>query len=194
MAAPYTLRQGQFLAYIHTYTRLHRQPPSESEMAYFFGVSPPSVHQMVVTLERRGLLQRTPGLARALRVLLPPEALPNLDGAPPPVAMAAAYPRLAAWIGQGGRVELGRADDGPRPGRKRCGVAGPGELLWPGRAAAGPGSEPGHVGGGLAIHGQHERIDRAGAGLAEGLGDHGERPPRIHAVVHQQNRRAAQRG
>ncbi len=26
--------------------------------------------------------------------------------------MAAAYPRLAAWIGQGGRVELGRADDG----------------------------------------------------------------------------------
>jgi len=111
MAAPYTLRQGQFLAYIHTYTRLHRQPPSESEMAYFFDMSPPSVHQMVVTLERRGLRQRTPGQTRALRVLLPPEALPNLDGAPP-VAMAAAYPRLAAWIGQDGGVELGRADDG----------------------------------------------------------------------------------
>ena len=129
MAAPYTLRQGQFLAYIHTNTRLHRQPPSESEMAYFFGVSPPSVHQMVVTLERRGLLQRTPGLARALRVLLPPEALPNLDGASPPVAMAAAYPRLAAWIGQGGRVELGRADDG----RSMARVLDASGVVWQGQ-------------------------------------------------------------
>ena|SRR2546430_5600342 len=114
MAAPYTLRQGQFLAYIHAYTRLHRQPPSEAEMAAFFGVSPPSVHQMVVTLERRGLIARTPGQARSLRVLLPPTALPDLDSGQTPLrqepAFEATYPHLAQWIMGGGWVELGRTD------------------------------------------------------------------------------------
>src|SRR5437868_835206 len=84
-AAPYTPRQGQYLAYIHTYTRLHRQPPAEAEIAAFFGVSPPSVHQMVVTLERRGLIARTPGQARSLRVLLPPTAIPDLDSGQAPL-------------------------------------------------------------------------------------------------------------
>ncbi len=79
MAAPYTTRQGQYLAFIHTYTRLHGQPPAEADMAAYFGVSPPSVHQMVVTLEHRGLIQRTPGQARSLRVLLPPTAIPDLE-------------------------------------------------------------------------------------------------------------------
>jgi DNA-binding MarR family transcriptional regulator len=84
MAAPYTPRQGQFLAYIHAYTALHRQPPSEAEMAAFFGVSAPSAHQMVVTLERRGLVERTPGQVRSIRVLLLPTAIPDLDSGQAP--------------------------------------------------------------------------------------------------------------
>ena len=43
-----------------------------------FGVSPPSVHQMVLTLERLGLIRRQPGVARSIEVLLAPEDLPVL--------------------------------------------------------------------------------------------------------------------
>lgn len=75
---PFTDRQGQYLAFIHMYTKLHRQPPAQADIQRFFNVSPPSVHQMVLSLERRGLLRRSPGLARSLEVLVPPEELPNL--------------------------------------------------------------------------------------------------------------------
>ena len=52
-----TAKQGQYLAYIHLYTRLQRRPPAETDMQEYFRVSPPSVHQMVLTLERAGLLE-----------------------------------------------------------------------------------------------------------------------------------------
>ena len=45
-----------------------------------FGVSPPSVHQMVLTLERLGLIRRQPGVALSIEVLLAPEA----PARPPP--------------------------------------------------------------------------------------------------------------
>jgi DNA-binding MarR family transcriptional regulator len=48
-------------------------------MAQFFGVTPPSVHQMVLTLERRGFIARTPGVARSIRLLVPPDELPALS-------------------------------------------------------------------------------------------------------------------
>jgi hypothetical protein len=74
----YTPKQGQYLAFIHYYTKLHRQPPAESDMQCYFKVSAPAVHQMVLTLEKRGLIKRIPGQARTIRVSLPPEALPGL--------------------------------------------------------------------------------------------------------------------
>jgi ketosteroid isomerase-like protein len=48
-------------------------------MQQFFMVSPPSVHQMVMTLEKRGLITRRPGVARSLRVLVTEDQLPSLD-------------------------------------------------------------------------------------------------------------------
>ena len=51
----FTAQQGQYLAYIHLYTRLHRRPPAETDMQEYFRVSPPSLHHMVLTLERGGL-------------------------------------------------------------------------------------------------------------------------------------------
>ena len=81
MKPPYTSRQGQFLAYIHHYTTLHGRPPAEAEMMQFFRVSPPSVHQMILTLERRGFITRVPGQARSITLRLPPEELPSLSGA-----------------------------------------------------------------------------------------------------------------
>jgi len=76
MPAKYTYKQGQYLAYIHLFTKLHRQPPSESEMQQHFGVTPPSVHQMILTLEKRGLISRIPWTARSL---VPQQELPDLD-------------------------------------------------------------------------------------------------------------------
>ncbi len=55
-AKTFTPKQGQYLAYIHLYTRLHRRPPAEADIQQYFQVTPPSVHQMVVTLERAGFI------------------------------------------------------------------------------------------------------------------------------------------
>ena len=79
MPPDYTPRQGQYLAFIYYYTKLNSMPPAEHEMARYFHVSPPSVHQMVVTLEKRRLIERTPGQARSIRLLLGQEELPDLE-------------------------------------------------------------------------------------------------------------------
>jgi hypothetical protein len=78
MKPSYTSRQGQFLAFIHHYTTLHGRPPAEAEMVQFFQVTPPTVHQMILTLERRGSITRTPGQARSIKMTLSPEKLPPL--------------------------------------------------------------------------------------------------------------------
>jgi repressor LexA len=79
MKKPYTQKQGQYLAFIYYYGKLQRRAPSEADMQQHFRVSPPSVHQMVLTLERRGLIERTPGQARSIRLLIPREELPDLE-------------------------------------------------------------------------------------------------------------------
>jgi len=78
-AKNFTERQGQYLAFIDAYTRVHGRPPAETDMQRHFGVSPPCVHQMVLTLERLGLIRRQPGVACSIEVLLAPEGLPVLQ-------------------------------------------------------------------------------------------------------------------
>jgi Mn-dependent DtxR family transcriptional regulator len=74
----YTELQGQYLAFIHAYTKIHRRPPAEADMQRFFEVTPPSVHRMVIELERRGLIRREPGKARSIVILVAAERLPSL--------------------------------------------------------------------------------------------------------------------
>ena len=74
----FTLKQGQYLAFIYAYTRVLGRPPAEADLQRYFGVSPPSVHQMVLTLERAGLIRRQQGGARSIQVLVAPELLPVL--------------------------------------------------------------------------------------------------------------------
>lgn len=74
----YTDRQGQYLAFIHAYTRVMEEPPAIADIARFFKVTPPTAHAMVVELEQRQLVARSPGKARSIRVLLAPEDLPVL--------------------------------------------------------------------------------------------------------------------
>lgn len=35
---PFTAKQGQYLAYIYYYTKVHRRPPAESDLQRFFRV------------------------------------------------------------------------------------------------------------------------------------------------------------
>jgi DNA-binding MarR family transcriptional regulator len=81
----FTPKQGQYLAFIDAYTRVNRRPPAEREMQRHFGVTPPSVHQMILTLERAGLIRRQPGVPRSIEVLVPPEHLPVLQAHVQPV-------------------------------------------------------------------------------------------------------------
>jgi DNA-binding MarR family transcriptional regulator len=74
----FTPKQGQYLAFIDAYTRVNRRPPAEADIKRHFGVTPPSVHQMILALERAGLIRRQPGVPRSIEVLVPPEDLPVL--------------------------------------------------------------------------------------------------------------------
>jgi len=76
-ASTYTSTQGQYLAFIYYYTKIHGVPPAEADMQHYFKVSPPSVHNMIVTLEKRQFIAKTPGAARSIRLLLSRNQLPD---------------------------------------------------------------------------------------------------------------------
>ncbi len=79
IAPVFTAKQGQYLAFIYNYTKIHRQAPAESDLERYFRVSPPAIHDMIKTLERNGLIERTPGQARSIRLCVQPENLPRLE-------------------------------------------------------------------------------------------------------------------
>jgi len=75
----YTEKQGQYLAFIYYYTKINGQPPAESDIQKYFNVSPPSVHRMIVELEKKNLIGREKKKARSIEVRLNLEQLPQLD-------------------------------------------------------------------------------------------------------------------
>jgi Mn-dependent DtxR family transcriptional regulator len=81
-ASRFTDKQGQYLAFIHTYILLNRRPPAEADFQSFFGVTPPSVHSMVVQLEQLGLIRRQPRQARSIELILPTDEIPRLRAQP----------------------------------------------------------------------------------------------------------------
>ena len=74
----FTATQGQYLAFIHAYALVNGRPPAEADMQRFFAVTAPSVHNMVVELERRGLITRVPRQPRSIAVSVPEDELPRL--------------------------------------------------------------------------------------------------------------------
>ncbi len=79
IAPSFTAKQGQHLAFIYNYTKIHRRAPAETDLERHFGVSPPAIHDMIKTLERNGLIERSPRQARSIRLLVRPEHLPRLE-------------------------------------------------------------------------------------------------------------------
>ena len=84
----FTPKQGQYLAFIDAYTRVHLRAPAEADIQRRFGVTPPSVHQMVLALERAGFVRRQPGVPRSIEVLVPPQLLPVLETPAQPVKIS----------------------------------------------------------------------------------------------------------
>lgn len=76
---PYTEKQGRYLAFIYYYTKVNGRAPSEADMQTYFRVKPSSVHQMVVTLEANGFIERVAGQARSIRLLVKRRELPDLE-------------------------------------------------------------------------------------------------------------------
>jgi repressor LexA len=74
-----TPKQGQYLAFIYYYTKIHGKPPAEADLQRFFRVTPPVVHQMIKTLAARRFIEREPGTARSIRLRLTRAQLPDLE-------------------------------------------------------------------------------------------------------------------
>jgi Mn-dependent DtxR family transcriptional regulator len=74
-----TAKQGQYLAFIYNYTKIAGRPPAQADMQRYFQVSPPTVHQMVLKLERAGYISRTPGAARSLEIQADLALIPRLE-------------------------------------------------------------------------------------------------------------------
>lgn len=79
METRFTKLQGQYLAFTVAYAKLNRRSPAEIDSQRYFNVTPPSVHSMILTLERRGLIRRIAGRSRAIEVLVPSNEISPLD-------------------------------------------------------------------------------------------------------------------
>ena len=78
MAAKFTEKQGQYLAFIYNYTIIGGRAPAEQDLERFFRTTPPTIHQMILKLEEKGFISRVPGQARSIRLLVKPEEIPML--------------------------------------------------------------------------------------------------------------------
>jgi len=78
-ASPFTAKQGQYLAFIYYYTKIHGTPPAEADFRRFFRVTPPVVHHVIKTLHAHGFIDREPGEARSIELRLTRAQLPDLE-------------------------------------------------------------------------------------------------------------------
>jgi DNA-binding MarR family transcriptional regulator len=84
----FTAKQGQYLAFIWAYSKINRRAPAEADFQRYFKVTAPSVHQMIKTLHQMGLIEKQPGVARSVKLRVPPQELPIL-GIDQPVIITA---------------------------------------------------------------------------------------------------------
>jgi repressor LexA len=74
----FTEKQGQYLAFIDSYVAMHGRAPAEADLQRFFQTTPPTVHQMILKLEEKGLISRVRGEARSIKLLVSREEIPRL--------------------------------------------------------------------------------------------------------------------
>jgi Mn-dependent DtxR family transcriptional regulator len=74
----YTEKEGQYLAFAFYYTKINGIPPAQADFQRYFSVSPPTVHQMILKLERKNLITRIPNTPRSITVSVPENQIPIL--------------------------------------------------------------------------------------------------------------------
>ena len=74
----FTDKQGQYLAFIYNYSVMNGRSPAEADLQRFFRSTPPTIHQMILKLEEKGFISRTPRQARSIRLLVDPDEIPRL--------------------------------------------------------------------------------------------------------------------
>jgi repressor LexA len=74
----YTEKQGQYLAFIYYYTKINRVPPAHADFESYFRTAPSTVHQMILQLEKKKLIKRTPNTPRSIVIAIDEELLPKL--------------------------------------------------------------------------------------------------------------------
>jgi len=89
--APFTAKQGQYLAFIWAYSQINRRAPAEADFQRYFEVTAPSVHQMLKTLDQLGLIDKQPGVARSIKLLVTPQELPILGSDQPVIISASGH-------------------------------------------------------------------------------------------------------
>jgi DNA-binding MarR family transcriptional regulator len=57
---------------------LNRRAPAEADIQDFFGVTPTTVHSMILVLEQRGLIRRQPRQARSIELIVATDEIPAL--------------------------------------------------------------------------------------------------------------------
>jgi SOS-response transcriptional repressor LexA len=93
-----TPRQAEYLDFIRRFTERWGIPPSFEEIGQHFMTTPPSVNNMVKTLEARGFLTRVPGQPRTLRVLLPEGRGASIEAQPHRPAPASGTAEVATAV------------------------------------------------------------------------------------------------
>ena len=78
MEVRFTEKQGQYLAFIYNYSKIHGRAPAEADLERHFKATPPTIHQMILRLEKNGLIGRVPLQPRSIRLLIKAEELPLL--------------------------------------------------------------------------------------------------------------------
>ena len=74
----YTEKQGQYLAFIFYYTKLNGISPAQADFQRYFSVTAPTVHSMILQLEKNNLIERKQNTARSLKLLISEDHLPRL--------------------------------------------------------------------------------------------------------------------
>ena len=75
----FTEKQGEYLAFIHHYTKIHRRGPAEADIKEYFHVTRASVNRMIQSLQSEQLIETTPAEARSIRLLVAPEYLIEIE-------------------------------------------------------------------------------------------------------------------
>ena len=75
----YTEEQGQYLAFIYYYTKIHGRSPSEAECKAIWCYATDRASNGVVSRKKQTDCTRLAGQARSIRLLLPRYELPDLE-------------------------------------------------------------------------------------------------------------------